>query len=371
MHGYWTCWLSVLLLVMSLQFVYIKADTFYTEGFYEHSKVGVNLPFSTQTSRFSDGVSTTAGASTSSTHFPVYDGPTADTSDRYKYFLEYRDDCAVQGISLAGAGDEVREVARLNITTQRGYKEFPNPQKNFTVFAALKWNPSGFCIQEGEEYAIEVRGSDQYYFDGGLMVDAIGFPSYYDPTSDCIVAVGACRQSYKKRRRMVQANWFSLICGIGEFVRALVDIKAGDEDSSTWLPLDEALVEGTLIDIGKGKIFRAAYSGQLICAANDAHSNYWNNRGNITVTATRLSWPPHNISYYEALKLPACDSAAVIYKNKGVDDSVVQCNPYGGGSGWRLEDVLNTEGGYGLSKSMTSAVEAEVYADISLEMRQQ
>ena len=33
-------------------------------------------------------------------------------------------------------------------------------------------------------------------------------------------------------------------------------------------------------------------SGELICFANDADGLYYDNSGSVTVTITRLSWPP-------------------------------------------------------------------------------
>ncbi|RYH23049.1 hypothetical protein EON65_18325 [archaeon] len=94
--------------------------------------------------------------------------------------------------------------------------------------------------------------------------------------------------------------------------------------------------------------FRAIYSGQLICFANDAYTLYWNNYGSLQVTVTRVSWPPADTKVYKDMLLPACDSAQVVYANySGNGGQVVECNPNGGGSGWKLADILRTSGGYG------------------------
>ena len=162
--------------------------------------------------------------------------------------------------------------------------------------------------------------------------------------------MGRCRSYLKKKRRLQTANWMSLACAIGDFVRPLTEIETGREGSYRWMPLDESTLIETIFNVGRTVQFRAVYSGQLICFANDAHTLYWNNHGDIKVTVTRVSWPPANNTLYENFLLPACDSAQVVYINKGDNTpgpGKVKCNPNGGGAGWRLEDVLNTQGGYG------------------------
>ena len=66
----------------------------------------------------------------------------------------------------------------------------------------------------------------------------------------------------------------------------------------------------------------------------------------IPCTSYQASWPPSTIAVYQSELLPACDSARVVYTNKG-DNSPgkgkIECNPSGGGAGWSLEDVLNTK----------------------------
>jgi hypothetical protein len=60
----------------------------------------------------------------------------------------------------------------------------------------------------------------------------------------------------------------------------------------------------------------------------------------------QASWPPSTIAVYQSELLPACDSARVVYTNKGDNTpgkGKIACNPSGGGAGWSLEDVLNTK----------------------------
>lgn len=180
----------------------------------------------------------------------------------------------------------------------------------------------------------------QFWNDGGIRVNANGYQSYYDAISNCNVALGSCRSWLKKRRQLPNSNWMSLGCGIGQFVRNVNAIQAGEEARTDWVPLDESQVQQTLFNVGLHTQFRADYSGQLICFANDAHTLYWNNGGYLEVTVTRVSWPPVNSIYYLPLELPSCDSAYAVYANYG--DGSLQCNPNGGGSGWKANFVNAT-----------------------------
>jgi len=355
------------------QFAPTNGDLLYQEGFLDQENLTVNTPYATDTTRFSDGFTSSSAFDTVSPSFPYYTGYVANITDRYKRFTEYILSAEEQGISNFGAGDEVRERARLKITSQPNYQDIPAPTKTFTVYAAIKWNPSDFAIQEGETYLIKVEGdqggySSQMWYDGGIRVNSAGYTAYFDSISNCYVGMGRCRPHLRKRRRLPEANWMSLVCSIGQFVRPLVEIRPGDEETARWMPLDEAVLQNTVFDVGSEVTFRSSYTGQLICFANDAHSLYWNNKGQIEVTATRVSWPPKSESYYEALRLPACDSARVVYNNKGVNDDSpgkIKCNPDGGGTGWRYEDIVSNDGGYG------AGAPDSTYYDISDAQRNQ
>lgn len=315
-----------------------------------------STPFSTNTDRGSDGVTSTSAYSTTSPRFPYYEGSVANYSDRYLHYTRYAASAAEQGIAVYGNdGDQVKEAARLNITSKVGYENLPAPSKTFTVYAAIKWNPSDFAIQAGEVYNITVFGnqtgySDQFWNDGGIRVNADGYTSYFDAVSNCYVGMGRCRSHLKKRRRLQSANWMSLSCAIGEFVRSLTEVQSGKEENYRWLPLDEASLVPTMFNVGRSVLFTAVHTGQLICFANDAHTLYWNNQGSLDVTVTRVSWPPSNhTTYYDEL-LPACDSAQVVYANHGnntYSPGKMKCNPKGGGSGWTESKILQNSGTYG------------------------
>lgn len=361
------CWMVLFLVTMG--------DDLYKEGFYDQDGLpggssderGMpNYPFETVTNRYSDGITSASAFTSGSPRFPSYEGYIANYTSRYLWYTRYRENAAAQGVAIAGDdGDQVKEEARLNITSQPGYESLPAPSLTFTVYAAIKWNPTVFAIQEGERYNITVYGnqfgtSDQFWYDGGLRVNAEGYSSYFDSLSNCFVGMGRCRSHLKKRRRITSANWMALSCGIGQYVRPLVQVQPGDEHNFHWLPLDEAALEPTLFKVGRTVEFQAAYTGQLICFANDAHTLYWNNRGSLDVTVTRTSWPPKNSTLYEDFLLPSCDSAQVVYQNHGDNtNGAVKCNANGGGSGWKATDITSTTGSYG------SGAPSYIYDDLS------
>lgn len=332
----------------------VQAIEQFREGYYNGSLPGgyddargiPPLPFSTDTNRLADGVTSVSVVTSTAPSFPLYNGSLANITDRLYYHLKYIESAKEQGIAEYGEGDAVREDARVRILSIPGYQNLPAPSSVFRVHAAIKWNPSSFAIQDGEVYRIEVLGNNtgfgsQFWLDGGLRVNAEGYDSFYDAISNCYVAMGRCRSHLKYRRRIPEANWMQLSCGIGQFVRPLYQLEPGKEYEARYLPLDESTLQPTLFAVGHSLEFRAIHSGQLICFANDAQTQYWNNKGFLEVTVTRVSWPPKDDIYYQPLYKVACDAAYAVYKHGG-DWSAMDCNPNGGGSGWVLEDVLNT-----------------------------
>lgn len=340
-----------------------SGDAMVNEGFLnkERNVDRPNLPYSIDSNRIADGFSSTsASGEVSSPHFPTYSGAIANTDDRYGRFATYMADAALQGLGGVGAGEAEQEDAKVEVLNQLAANpDLPAPTKNFTVRAPIKWNPSDMAVQEGETYKLEVLG-DQYWFDGGIQVDAAGYEAYYDAISACYIALGRCRPHLKKKRRLPGSNWMALLCSIGEYVIPAEEIKPGKEKNGKYLPLDEATLAETIFEVGLGVEFRAEYTGQLICFANDAQSMYWNNNGDIIVTATRTSWPPSAEVYYQGLYLPSCDSALVVYVNRGVNDnndpSKIACNPTGGGAGWPYENIVATTANYGTGFNVTSGL---------------
>jgi len=311
----------------------------------------VRLPFRTDTNRYSDGFTSSTPFSVSSPSFPQYKGFLASPEGRQEGYLAYNESCAAQGLALYGAGDAEKEVALRNALLRPNYRNETH-KKEFSVYASIKWNPSHFCIQKDEDYYIEVVG-DQMWQDGGIRVGPSGYESNYDATSNCYTALGRCRSHLKKKRRILNAPWMSLACAVGEFVRPLQEANPNNKnDTINYLPLDEAILQETMFSVGRSKLLtRVAHTGQLICFANDAQLNYWNNVGSMTVTVTRVSWPPKvkiEDLYYEPLRKPACDAAIMVYKHQGNYTAALEyCNPFGGGAGWKPGDVTNVDSRYG------------------------
>lgn len=306
-----------------------------------------NIPFRTNTNRYSDGFTSTSFFEATSPHFPQYYGPVTNTSERYKHYLAYLISAREQGVAMYGLGDARNEDVRNNITSLKSFMSLPNPSKIFPVYAARKWNPSDFAIRQGETYKVEVFGKnsldeviEQYWNDGGIKVNAAGYVSYFDSVSNCYVALGNCMSHLKKKRRLPSAPWMSLGCVIGQFIRPIVEVQPGFEMETRYLPLDESELLPTLFNVGLSITFNAQFTGTLICFANDAHNLYWNNHGYINVTVTRISWPPIKENYYQNLYLPSCDSARIIYINHGINTgpNKTPCNPNFGG-GWTEEQI--------------------------------
>ena len=156
-----------------------------------------------------------------------------------------------QGIGILGDGDAIIEDAKYKIIQYINYQNSPKPSIEFPVYAALKWNPSNFALQRGEYYRVETIGaSAQFWNDGGMRVGAEGYDSYYDAISNCYVAMGRCRGHLKKHRRYPKANWMSLLCAVGDFVRPLTVVAPGAEAAARYLPLDESTLQETIFHVG-------------------------------------------------------------------------------------------------------------------------
>lgn len=260
-----------------------------------------NLPFTTTTQRTGDGRSSYSPYMDTSPQFPTYEGSVLELSkQRQEHAKRIAAAAARQGIA-GYRGSRVEQELALAKAFENGWID-PDimPNATFQVFANVTWNPSGFPVQTGEHYVIEVFG-EQYWADGDIRSTADGYSFHYDVISNCFVAVGRCRSHLYNRRRLPEANWMALTCGIGEFTR---QVTAAIDAYVRYIPLQEELVAATAFAVGQRLEFIAATSGELICFANDAYTLYWNNRGEIDVTVTRTSWPPDNstLFYQDLLK---------------------------------------------------------------------
>lgn len=272
-----------------------------------------NLPFIVDSNRLTDGKTSTSPLSGSSPHFAEYTGQVANDSliERKEHYDAIAANAALQGTAAYGAGDMDRELAVIKaacgteswdscVTSRCGTTPFwecdpinfdflqYKPNVTFAVQAGEKWNPSSFQIQAGETYKIEVPGT-QYWLDGPLRIGPEGYSAYYDAVSQCYVALGRCRINLRRRRRMPAYNWMSLLCATGEYVQKLADVLP---EYIRYVPVQEAQLSSTTFFVGKELTFTAQNTGELVCFANDAFTQYFDNQGSLDVSVTRLSWPP-------------------------------------------------------------------------------
>lgn len=248
----------------------------------------VNLPFAVDGNRRSDGVSSVSPLSSTSPSFPTYVGDTTQSINLRSILGDAKVASELeQGIAGTRDGEFVSE--------QREARNGPAPSKTFNVSASIRFNPSSFAIQRGEEYSLSASG---VWFDGFVKTDANGYEARYDALSRCWVANGRCRPYVNRmRKRLDQARWFELVCTVGDYVWKLRDVAG--EEKERYLPIRE---EEHTVSFGAGRYlkFNATRTGELVCFANDADVLYWNNRGHVEVLVERTSWPPTTRTNYYA-----------------------------------------------------------------------
>ncbi|GMI57309.1 hypothetical protein ScalyP_jg1870 [Parmales sp. scaly parma] len=256
-----------------------------------------NLPFSVNSNRNSDGVSSVSPLSDTAPSFPVYkrDG-TIDPTFRKDHEISSSQNRLTQGTAVSGSGAFDVEFSRYRLLKSADWNDLappPNPTVAFEVNATLRWNPSNFAIQAGESYVIEVLG-EQKWGDlfGEIEIDTLGYSSHYDARKKCNIALGECRSYLRNTKRYKSSNWLSLICGVGDYV-TLIQETAHNE---RFMPLIEQEFVETLFYVGDKYVFTAnanmKQTGELVCFANDAEGLYYDNVGSLEVKVTRTSWPP-------------------------------------------------------------------------------
>jgi len=258
-----------------------------------HAEDLPNLPYAVDANRYSDGVSSVSPLTDTAPAFPLHRGAVSDApAGRRRLALNKVQSEIEQGVAAAGDGEYIRERRVAEALERLANTSAAAPQTSFFVNASLRWNPSGFAMQANETYRIEVRGA-QRWVDGFVKIDADGYTASYDAVSKCWVAAGRCRSYLGAKRRLRDANWFELVCGIGEYVWRLQEQSdAVGNDVAAYMPLREAEVTASLFAVGSFLDFSATHDGELVCFANDADWLYWNNDGQLRVDVTRTSWPP-------------------------------------------------------------------------------
>jgi hypothetical protein len=280
-----------------------------------------NLPFSVDSNRRSDGVSSVSPLTSTAPSFPLYKGVGLEDTDSRKInqaALEASQ--REQGVAGKGAGEFAQNKARLgrfvqeeggiasidpsaipiDLTTKKWTGAIPSvkPEATFDVHAGVRWNPSAFAIQPGETYSITVDAAeswqdsvDQEDFPS-ITATTMGYDSVWDVRRKCYKdASGTCRSYFRQNRRYPPANWLHLVCSVGNFVTLLQEVAHGHD---RFMPLQESELIKNLFPVDLTYTFTASphESGELICFANDADGLYYDNTGSVSVTVRRESWPP-------------------------------------------------------------------------------
>ena len=248
-----------------------------------------NLPYAVDANRYSDGVSSVSPLTDTAPAFPLHRGAVSDApAGRRRLALAKVQSEIEQGVAAAGDGEYVRERRVAETLERLAANPGAAPATSFWVNASLRWNPSGFAIQSNETYRIEVRGHQRWV---AACQDRRGHAPSYDAIS-VRVAAGRCRAYLGAKRRLLDANWFELVCGVGEYVWRLQEQSDGQgNDTAAYMPLREAEVTASLFRVGSHLDFTATHDGELVCFANDADWLYWNNEGQLRVDVTKR-WPP-------------------------------------------------------------------------------
>lgn len=138
-----------------------------------------NSPFSINSRRLSDGMSSVSPLTTTAPSFASgRDAQDTSVAARQNHTDAVEASEDEQGASDSHSGYFQIEVARWRYeqTTAAGA---PAPSIEFAVDAAERWNPSSFAIQRDATYRIEVPGA-QTWMDGAATVGANGYVPHYD-----------------------------------------------------------------------------------------------------------------------------------------------------------------------------------------------
>ena len=147
-----------------------------------------NAPFTVDTNRESDGVSSTSPLTTSNPSFPLYTASAnflkfgvtteGELQGRKDHAARVAANQALQGIAAPEAGEAEVEAAAVARLQDANASQVLLPSLTFQVDSFKPWNPSAFPIQQYEMYRIEVPtnkdGGDQKWIDGLIETNANG-----------------------------------------------------------------------------------------------------------------------------------------------------------------------------------------------------
>ena len=164
-----------------------------------------NMPFSVDTNRESDGISSISPWTGTGPSFPLYKGTAVhNPSDRIAHEAQTKSSRVTQGVAKRGSGAFEQAQARLRSlvtatnATQGSFNRsnvpmntingqwggnIPNPSilpsATFTVDSTVRWNPSNFAIQSGETYRVDVASTEMWYDDSAdIHVNTLGYDRY-------------------------------------------------------------------------------------------------------------------------------------------------------------------------------------------------
>lgn len=125
-----------------------------------------------------------------------------------------------------------------------------NRTQTAPIKASEYWNHTKIYLEATAIYLLEVQGQ-QVWHDAWIRTDADGYTNQWLRWAELL-------------RRSPNDKWFALIGNINQ------------STIHTFL-------------IGKRTKYQSTVSGELLCYANDVPFMYWNNRGQLLLTVTRLS----------------------------------------------------------------------------------
>lgn len=117
------------------------------------------------------------------------------------------------------------------------------------IDAREPWNETGIRLITGEQYHFRADGE---WVDWFVTCDADGYDS-----------VNSVQRMSESLRRSPRDRWFVLVGTLGRDT-------------------------GKIFRIGKDSTFAPDSTADLFCFANDVRLAYWNNRGKVELTVTRI-----------------------------------------------------------------------------------
>lgn len=228
----------------------------------------INTPFITEGNRPYDGISSVSPYSFTSPAFPIYSGPVSPTYQQ--------------------------SIVPL-ITSSSHH--------SFNVRASEPWNPSGFQLEPLQEYALTSSSTNSttssgWWYDRDIQSSAMGYRVVYHADRNCdVVELTQACHAHHAQRRFRHQNWMTLICCVGKFQWLVHDMTSEVSQLRRTMPLQEqSLDPRSCVAVSEAspattttRVRTSTRGGELLCFANDAFGQYWDNTGSMTVTIEQLT----------------------------------------------------------------------------------